>query len=279
MTAVTFPSGAAGTDRRMRIAGFGRLIWAEWTKIRSIPSTTWSLAVLVLATVGLNTVVVGMAIANWDTTSAAVRHSYLADPTGFLAAAMFFAQIPVCVFGVLVITGEYATGMIASSVLAVPRRTPVLAAKAIVFGPLIFVVGELVAFVSFGLAETIARRHVPMSLGNPADLRAVVGVGLYLGVLGLLSLAIGTLLRHTGAAIAVAVGLVTVISGLAKLIPGSAGAHISAYLPASAGLLITHASHQATDLLSPWQGFGVFCVWAAVLLAMAARALSRRDVI
>jgi ABC-2 type transport system permease protein len=278
MTAALFPSRAENLDLRTKIAGFGRLIWAEWTKIRSVPSTAWSLAVLVLATVGLNTVVVGLAIADWDTTTAAVRHSYLADPTGFLAAAMVFAQIPVCVFGVLVITGEYATGMIASSMLAVPRRTPVLAAKAFVFGPLIFVVGELVAFVSFGLAEAIARGHVPMSLGNPAEFRAVAGVGLYLGVLGLLSLAIGTLVRHTGAAITVAVGLVTVVSGLAKLIPGTAGAHISAYLPASAGLLITHASRQATDLLSPWQGFGVLCVWAAALLAFAACALSRRDV-
>jgi ABC-2 type transport system permease protein len=274
----TFPSGAVSPDPRMRIARFGRLIWAEWTKIRSVPSTVWSLAVLILTTVGLNTAVVGLAIANWDTATTATRHSYLADPTGFLAAALVFAQIPVCVLGVLVITGEYATGMISSSMLAVPRRTPMLAAKAIVFGPLTFVVGELVAFASFGIAEAIARRHVPMSLSNPAEFRAVFGVGLYLGVLALLSLSIGALVRHTGAAIAIAVGLVTVVSGLAKLIPGSAAAHISACLPASAGLLITHASHQASDLLSPWQGFTVFCLWAAVLLAGAACALSRRDV-
>jgi ABC-2 type transport system permease protein len=256
----------------------GRLISAEWTKIRSVPSTAWSLTVLVLAAVSLNTVVVWMAIANWDTATTAVRHSYLADPTGFLAAALVFAQIPVCVLGVLVITGEYSTGMIASSMLAVPHRTPILAAKAVVLGPLILVIGELVAFASFGIAEVIARRHVPMSLGNPADLRAVAGVGLYLAVLALLALGIGALLRHTGAAIAVTVGLVTVVSGLAKLIPGNAGAHISAYLPASAGLLITHASSPATDLLSPWQGFAVFCLWAAALLAAAARAVSRRDV-
>ena len=278
MTAATLLTRAAGPDPRSRIARSGRLIWAEWIKIRSVPSTAWSLAVLALATVGLNTVVVAMAIANWDTTTAAVRHSYLADPTGFLAAALVFAQIPVCVFGVLVITGEYATGMIAASVLAVPRRTPMLAAKAFVLGPLILVVGELVAFASFAIAQAIAHAHVPMSLSNPAELRAVAGVGLYLGVLGLLSLAIGALARHTGAAIAVTVGLVTVASGLARLIPGSAGAHISAYLPASAGLLITHATHHATGLLSPWQGFAVFCGWAAMLLAAAARAVSRRDV-
>jgi ABC-2 type transport system permease protein len=278
MTAATIPSRAAGPDPRARTARFGRLIWAEWTKIRTVPSTAWSLAVFVLAAVGLNTVVVAMAITNWDTTTATVRHSYLADPTGFLAAALVFVQIPVCVLGVLVITGEYTTGMIATSMLATPRRTPMLAAKAIVLGPVILVAGELVAFASFAIAQALARGHVPMSLGNPAEFRAVAGVGIYLGVLGLLSLAIGALVRHTGAAIAITVALVTVISGLAKLIPGSAGVHISASLPANAGLLITHATRQATGLLSPWQGFAVFCAWAAVLLAAAARALSRRDV-
>jgi DNA-binding CsgD family transcriptional regulator len=128
--------GRAGTDRvpRKGLAGYGRLLHSEWTKIRSVRSTFWSLAVLTVTAIGLNTLIVGLAIANWNTTSAATKHMYAADPTGFLRAALQYAEIPLCVLGVLVITAEYSTGMIRSSILAVPRRVPMLAAKAAVFG-------------------------------------------------------------------------------------------------------------------------------------------------
>ena len=111
-------------------AGSGRLLRAEWTKIRSVRSTAWSLVILVVAAIGLNTLSTGITIVNWRTVSAAGRVTYLADPTGFLAAALAFAQIPICVLGVMLISSEYPTGMIRSSRLAVPRRTPMLAAKA-----------------------------------------------------------------------------------------------------------------------------------------------------
>ena len=106
--------------------------------------------------------------------------------------------------------------MIRSSVLAVPRRTPMLAAKAAVFAAVAFVVGELLAFVSFLIAQAIIRSHMPVSLGDPAVLRAVFGMGLYLTVLGLLGLAIGALVRHTAAALTVVVGVVVVLSNLAR---------------------------------------------------------------
>jgi ABC-2 type transport system permease protein len=259
-------------------AGFGWLLHAEWTKIRSVRSTAWSLAILVVAGIGLNTLVVGLAIANWNTTSAATKSTYLADPTGFLAAALQFTQIPLCVLGALVITGEYSTGMIRSSLLAVPRRTPMLVAKATVFAVLALVAGELLGFASFLIAEAIIGHHVPASLSDPATFRAVFGVGLYLTVLGLLAFAIGALIRHTAAAITAVVGLLVVLSNLARLLPGSAGAHVAAYLPANAGLVITHAHQDASDLLSPWQGFGILCLWTVVLLGAAAYRLGHRDV-
>ena len=278
MTAATLRTGAAGRVTRPGAAGFGRLLRAEWTKIRSVRSTAWSLTILVVAGIGLNTLVVGLAIANWNTTSAATKASYLADPTGFLAAALQFTQIPLCVLGALVITSEYSTGMIRSSVLAVPRRTPMLAAKASVFGVLSLVVGELLGFASFLIAEAIIGHHVPASLSDLATFRAVFGVGLYLAVLGLFAFAIGALVRHTGAAITAVVGFLVVLSNLARMLPGSAGAHIAAYLPSNAGLLITHAHQEAGDLLSPWQGFGILCLWTVVLLGAAARRLKQRDV-
>jgi len=162
--------------------------------------------------------------------------------------------------------------------LAVPRRTPMLAAKATVFAAVAFVVGELVAFASFLSAQAIIRSHIPVSLSDPAVLRAVFGMGLYLTVLGLLGLAIGALVRHTAGALTVVVGVVVVVSNLARTLPGTVGQHIAAYLPTNAGLLITHAHQESTDLLTPWQGFGVLCLWTALLLGAAACALSRRDV-
>jgi ABC-type transport system involved in multi-copper enzyme maturation permease subunit len=260
------------------MTGFGRLLRAEWTKLRSVRSTAWSLVILVIAAIGLNTLIVGLTMANWNTTSAAQKHTYAADPTGFLVPAIALAEIPLCVLGVLIITSEYSTGMIRASMLAVPRRTPMLAAKAAVFAALALVVGELIGFASYLIAQRIIGGRLPESLGDLSTLRAVAGVGLYLAVLGLFSLAAGALIRHTGAAITAVVGFLIVVGQLAGLIPGSAGKHIQAYLPAPAGLLITHAHQESGDLLSPWQGFGVFCLWTVLLLGAATYLLKRRDV-
>ena len=103
--------------------------------------------------------------------------------------------------GVLVITSEYSSGVIRASLLAVPRRLPVLAAKAVVFAVLLLVVTEIVAFCSFFVGSAILHAHVPVSLSGSGVTRAVAGAGLYLTVLGLLALAIGTMIRHTAGAI------------------------------------------------------------------------------
>jgi ABC-2 type transport system permease protein len=278
MATATVIRDGPGPRQPAHRTGFGRLVHAEWTKIRSVRSTAWSLAILVVSAIGLNTVITAAGTASWNSLSAATRQGYLADPTGFLAAALNFAQIPVCVLGAMVIASEYSTGMIRASVLAVPRRTPMLAAKAAVFAAVAFAVGELVAFASFLIAQAIIRSHIPVSLSDPAVLRAVLGMGLYLTVLGLLGLAIGALVRHTAAALTVVVGVVVVLSNLARTLPGAVGQHIAAYLPTNAGLLITHAHQGSADLLTPWQGFGVLCLWTALLLGAAAWSLGRRDV-
>jgi ABC-type transport system involved in multi-copper enzyme maturation permease subunit len=107
--------------------------------------------------------------------------------------------------------------------------------------------------------------------------RAVIGSGLYLTVLGLFALAIGSLIRHTAGAITTVIGLVLVIFPLTGLLPGSWGAHVHAYLPTVAGQLITADQQTPGQLLSPWQGFGVFCAWTVLLLAAGGYLLKRRD--
>jgi ABC-2 type transport system permease protein len=194
-----------------------------------------------------------------------------------MGAGVGLGQLAICVLGALVITTEYSTGVIRASLLAVPRRLPVLAAKVAVFAVLVLVVTEIVAFCSFFLGSTILHAHVAVSLSDSGVARAVAGAGLYLTVLGLFAMSIGTLIRHTAGAISTVIGVVLVLPILSGLLPGSWGAHVNAYLPEQAGTLITHTREQSGDLLSPWQGFGVLCLWTVLLLAVAAYLLNRRD--
>lgn len=278
MTATVSTEQASPINRPSTHFRFGRLVLAEWTKLRSVRSTVWSLVLLCVLTLGFTVLFTALTVNQWDKTDATQRARIVADPVSFILGGGFqLSQLTVCVLGVMVMATEYSTGAIRSSLLAVPKRTPMLAAKSVVFALLIFVVGELVAFPTFFLGAAIVHSKAPVALGDPGVLRAVIGAGLYLAVLGLFALAIGALVRHTAGGITGVIGFVLVLSPLAQLLPGSFGKHIHAYLPSEAGQKIASAHQSADDLLSPWQGFGVFCLWTAVLLAVAAWLLNRRD--
>jgi ABC-2 type transport system permease protein len=275
MTAATLRLAPAAPASGHGLASFCRLLRSEWTKIWSVRSTAWSLAILVIGGIALSTVIAGVTAAHWNTLSAANQQSFAVK--GVFAPGLTFAQLPLCVLGVLVITSEYSTGMIRSTLLAAPRRTPVLAAKAVVFGIVTFAAGELLAFVSFPIAQAMLGNRVPESFGDPAILRAAFGAGLYLAVLGLFSFAVGAMVRHTAGAIAAIIVIFVAFGDLSQLLPGTVGRHISAYMPANAGIVVTYARQQAGGLLSPWQGFAVLCLWTALLLAAAGFLLARRD--
>lgn len=277
MTAATATRiGAAGPSPTP--VAFTRLMASEWTKIRSVRSTMWAFVLLFVLTLGFTTLITGLTAAQWTDTDLSDRQSITNDTVSFIIGAGFqLSQLTICVLGVMVIASEYSTGMIRASLLAVPKRTPMLVAKSTVFAALVFVVGLVVAFSSFFIGAAILHSHAPVSLSDPGVLRAVIGAGLYLAVLGLFALAIGALLRNTGAGITGVVGFVLVLAPLAQLLPGSLGKHVHAYLPSEAGQLIARAHQGKDDLLSPWQGFGVFCLWTAVLLVAAAYQLKRRD--
>jgi ABC-2 type transport system permease protein len=275
-TATTAPS--AVTDAASSGVRTARLLRSEWTKLVTVRSTLWSLLLLVILTPGLSALFTWLNAHNWAKADPSQRANIIADPTSFILGTGFaFGQLTICVLGVLVMAGEYSTGSIRSSLLAVPKRTPMLAAKCAVFAAVVFVFGELVAFPSFLLGAKILHKHVVVSLGDAGVFRAVIGGGLYLAVLGLFALAIGALVRHTAGAITGVIAFVLVLAPLAQLLPGSLGKHVHAYLPSEAGHLIAQAHQAKGDLLSPWQGFGVFCLWTAVLLGLAAWLLNRRD--
>jgi ABC-2 type transport system permease protein len=259
--------------------GFGRLLLAEWTKIRSVRSTLWSLLVFIVLAIGLSALIATVISHDWNTPGNHPNHLRLiTDPTEVIYGAGFgLGQLAICVLGVMVITTEYSTGAIRASLLAVPKRIPMLAAKAVVWAVLDLVVSAITVFAVFFLSTAIYRSHVSITLSTPGVLKASIGGILYLVVLGLFAMAIGGLVRHTAAGIIITLGLVIVVPPLISLIPGTIANHVHGYLPTVAGQLVTQTSQQSGDVLSGWQGFGVFCAWTVVLLAVGGWLLVRRD--
>lgn len=274
------PAGPAGPPPApaTRNAGFGHLLAAEWTKIRSVRSTVWTLILLLVVTVGFTALLTLAISASWGRSRPAADAAIIDDPVAvILGTGITFGQLTICVLGVLVIASEYSSGVIRASLLAVPRRMPMLAAKLVVFAVIVLIVGEVAAFGSFFAGSAILHSHAPVALGDPGVTRAVVGAGLYLTVLGWFSMAIGSLLRHTAGAITTAIGVAFALPIIGGFLPGSWGQHVDNYLPTVAGEMITQARQGVNQVLSPWQGFGVFCIWTAVLLAGAFYFLQRRD--
>jgi hypothetical protein len=272
-------AGADQAGRKPR-AGFGHLLVAEWTKIRSVRSTLWTLAIFVILTLGLCALFTWLTVHQIQTGHAARRSSSIyADPVAFiLGTGLSFGQLAICVLGVLTITTEYSTGVIRASLLAVPRRIPMLIAKGVVFGALVFVIAEIAMFASFFIGKPLLHPLITVSLSQPGVTRAVVGAGLYLTVLALFALSIGLLIRHTAGGIAIVIALVLVVGPLLGLLDNYYwGHHIHAWFPTVAGSYITADHQQANQLLSPWQGFGVFCGWTALLLIVGGYLLRRRD--
>ena len=277
MTATT-AEPIASADDGGSVTAFPRLLAMEWTKFRSVRSTVWSLLAFAVLALGLAALITALTVHGWDKMDPDQKAVWLRDPTGnILGAGFFLGQLAICVLGAMVITSEYSTGMIRASLLAVPKRTPMLAAKALVFAAVTFVVGEIVSFGAFFIAAPILHSRIPVSLSDKGVLRALIGAGLYLTMLGLFAMTIGALVRHTAGAITGVIGFVLVLAPLAQLLPGSVGKHIHAYLPTEAGHLIAQTVPGKKDLLSAWQGFGVFALWVVVLSAAAGWMLKRRD--
>lgn len=259
-------------------AGLGHLLLSELTKIRSVRSTVWSLIAYVVVTVGLTALLTWLTVHAIDGGQQAPS-SVTGDPASFiLGTGLSFGQLAIVVLGALTMTTEYSTGVIRASVLAVPKRLRILAAKCIVFAALIFVVTEIISFASFFIGRAIISSVMQVSLSDPGVTRAVIGTGLYLTVLGLFALAIGALIRHSAGAITVSIGLVLVVGPLLALLNSySWGRDLHSWFPTVAGSAIVSVLQPAHQVLTPWQGFAVFCGWTALLLIIGGLLLRRRD--
>jgi ABC-2 type transport system permease protein len=249
------------------------VVRSEWIKFRSVRSTVLVSALTVVCVIGFGLLVSYFTKTRWD---------HL-DPGGQLPwnvirrslVGVNLAQLTVGALGVVVITGEYTTGMIRATLGAVPRRLPVLWAKAGVYAAVILVLGVISSFLAFLGGQAILGSH-GLSLSYPGALRAVVGVGLYLTVVGLLGLAIGFLVRSTAGGITALFGILLVLPPIVGALPTSWANTISPYLPSNAGQAI-YATHHLSDTMHPWPGFLLFCGYTAGALLAAAVALRYRD--
>jgi ABC-2 type transport system permease protein len=251
-----------------------RVVTSEWTKLHSLRSSRLSLLVAVGLVVGLGLLVPWLSVANWRPGTSTVGYNAVERSL----AGIFLAQLAFGVLGVLVMSGEYATGSVRATFGAVPRRLPVLWAKLGVFGVTTLVLGTIACVVAFVGGQAIfASKHVDASLGDPNVTRAVLGAGLYLAAMGAFGLALGALLRNTAAGIATLTGLLFVLPPIVSVLPSGWSDTIGPYLPGSAGMAIVEVTPDPTEL-APWAGFGLLCGYVVVTLAAAAVLLIRRDV-
>jgi ABC-2 type transport system permease protein len=272
LTPVSHLPRAAHTGRVTQ----ARVVLSEWTKLHSLRSTRWSLLAGFLLTIALPVLFAAVTSSHWGSMSPherADRH-----PLDIALAGVNLSQLAVAVLGVLVITGEYSTGMIRASFIAVPRRLPVLWAKTAVFGAVTFLLMLPAVLIAFFASQAILSRHhlLQISFSHPGVARSVIGGAAYLLLVGVFALGIGAILRNTAGGIATFAGIFFVIPPLMNVLPTSWNNAISQYLPSEAGRQIfslTHGDHS----LSPWPGGLLFVGYCALALALAAALLVRRD--
>lgn len=253
-----------------------RVVRSEWIKLRSLRSTGWTLGSAVLLLVGLGIPLCLQASHHW--TPADVRGGQ-EDPVFQSLGGMLLAQIPIGVLGVLTMTGEYATGMIRATLGLVPRRLPVLWAKVAVFAAASFALMLVAALVTFLVGQIPLSSHgVGATLGSHGAAGAVLGVAVYLTLVGLLGIALGGLLRHTAGAVSALLGVLLGLPILFGLLPESwqSGAR---FLPTLLGegmgsTIPTSVTHQ----LAPGAAAAVMCLYTVVGLVGAAVVLAKRDV-
>jgi ABC-type transport system involved in multi-copper enzyme maturation permease subunit len=276
MSTVLAPATPAAAQGRPLQVTQGRVLRSEFTKFRSLRSTIWTLLVAVVLMVGIGALFAAVNASQFHTFSVASRASF--DPIGISLSGTSFAVIAFGVLGVLLMSGEYGTGMIRSSLTVVPRRLPVLWGKLAVLAGVIFPVSLIASLVSFLLGQALLNsHHLGVSLTAPGALRSVIGAALYLTVAGLIGVTLGALLRNTAAGISAFVGAFFVIPPLADLLPSSISDHLAQYLPSNLGEVLYGGAQGVHHALSPWTGFALLCGYAVVLIAAAAWRLKRID--
>jgi ABC-type transport system involved in multi-copper enzyme maturation permease subunit len=265
----TTPASPAGRVTQLRVAR------SEWTKLRSVRSTRWSLLVAVVGTIGIAALACAVVAHHYPQMSPSDRADF--NPLDVSFVGVQLAQLAIGVLGVLVITGEYSTGMIRSTMCAVPKRLPVLWAKAAVYGLVTLALMLPATLIAFFVGQALLhRQHINIAFSHPGVARAVIGAALYLVVVGIFGLGLGAITRNTAGGIATFAAIMFVLPPLMNVLPSSWNHAASPYLPLAAGEAIM--SITPGDHLSPWVGLALFTGYAAAAIAVAAVLIVRRDV-
>jgi len=250
-----------------------RVVVSEWIKMRSLRSTGFTLLAAVTAMTGIGWIICSATASRWSRMPPGRLAEF--NPVDTSLAGFHLAQLAVGVLGVLLVTGEYATGMIRATFGAAPRRLPVLWAKTGLYAVVTFALLLVAAFAAFLGGQQFLGTH-GTTLSADGALRAVIGVAGYLTLIGMFAVALGFLIRSTAGGIATLFGLLLVAPGLGELLPSDWQPHILPYLPSSAGEAM-FAVHPDAGSLSAGAGLAVLVTWVVVALAAAALLLSRRD--
>lgn len=268
-------TASAASESRIRLSAAG-ILRSEWIKLISLRSTVWSYAVLVLLSLGLAALMAATLAPETGTPiPAEIQAGFLSQVSSF---PVVLGQLIVAVLGVLLISGEYGTGMIRSTFSAVPRRLPVLWAKAAVLFVSTFVVGLVATVGSYLVASPIlAASGVSAPITDPDVLRAIVGGALYLSLVALFALGVGTIVRSSAGGIAVVLGIILILPTVLQLIPADWAQDLVPYLLSDAGLGLLGLESDIPGGLEPWQQLVVVVGWVVASLTAGAILMKRRD--
>ncbi|MFF8478815.1 ABC transporter permease [Streptomyces sp. NPDC015414] len=251
-----------------------QVIRSEWTKIRSVSSTVWTLSLAVVVTLALGMLISALTRNQFDNMPVRDRLSFDATVVSF--AGMTLGQLAMIVFGVLVVSNEYSTGMIRVSLAAVPQRGTFLFGKIAVATALALLVGMATSFAAFFLGQAMLgslRTH----LGDPGVLRAVIGGGLYMTLIAMFSMGVATMLRSPLLSLGILMPFFFLVSNILGNV--DATKKIGRFLPDQAGSRIMQVVPRIGDdtPYGPWGGLGIMALWVAAALAGGYALLKRRD--
>jgi ABC-2 type transport system permease protein len=263
------------TTFRGRVSQAG-VFRSEWTKLYSLRSTRYALLATAVMTIAFGIIASAVTVSRWGTMSLADKATFNPLTTSLLGVR--FGVLAIGVLGVLLITGEYTTGMIRSTMTAVPKRLPVLWGKTGVYALVALVITIPAAFIAFFAGQAIlSGQHIQIAFSHAGVPGAVLGAAGYLTLAGLFAMGLGAIMRSTAAGIATFAGVMFVIPPLISILPSSVANSIDPYLPSNAGQAMMQIGHHA-NTLSAGAGLAVFAGYVAAVIAAAAVLLARRDV-
>ncbi|MEW1900842.1 MULTISPECIES: ABC transporter permease [unclassified Streptomyces] len=258
------------------MAAASAVLQSEWTKIRTVSSTVWTLASAFLVTVAMGAGVSALVSSTFDDLNEAERLTF--DPTLISFSGMVLGQLAMVVFGVLVVGTEYSSGMIRTSLAAVPQRATFLFSKIAVAGGLAFLVGLATSFLTFFLGQALLGGR-GASIGDENVLRAVVGAGLYMGLIAVFSMGVATMLRSSMLSLGILMPFLLLVSNILAAVPKAK--EVARYFPDQAGSKIMQVVPDAMNTeeapYGPWGGLGIMVLWVAASLLGGYLVLKQRD--